>query len=75
MSAPSVREGQTSPDARGIGEDGHVDRPDMPKPENAAVRERVSMLSAAILRTGASDLGTELKEVVADARALPPSIA
>ena len=45
--------------------------PDELRQENAALRERISMLSAAILRISASlDLDTVLREVVDSARAL-----
>ena len=52
-------------------EDGRMNGPDGLRQENAALRERISMLSAAILRISASlDLDTVLREVVDSARAL-----
>ena len=48
-----------------------MNSPDELRQENAALRERISMLSAAILRISASlDLDTVLREVVDSARAL-----
>ena len=48
-----------------------MDGPDELKQENAALRERISTLSAAILRISASlDLDTVLREIVDGARAL-----
>ena len=48
-----------------------MSEPDQPRQETEALRERISRLSAAILRTSASlNMGTVLHEVVESARAL-----
>ena len=56
---------------RGSGGVESVSEPDQPRQETEALRERLSRLSAAILRTSASlNVGTVLHEVVESARAL-----
>ena len=53
----------SNPVTRRVGESGRLNSPDELKQENAALRERISSLNAAILRISASlDLDTVLNE-------------
>ena len=67
----AARKAALIPAARRVGEDGRMDDTDIMGQDNAALREPISTLNAAILRISDSlDLDTVLRDIVDSARAL-----